>query len=161
MPLPEVGETVPDFSLTDMRGVTYRLSEMVTRQPTLLAFFKKTCATSRLSLPFVERLHKLYPALQLLGISQDDEADTSTLIEQAGLTFPVVLDRDWKVSAEYDLFTVPSLFLLDQTGKLARVNLGWSTEQYNALSQDVAMLLNVAPATLVTADDKMPAHRPG
>ncbi len=162
MSLPEVGESVPDFSLNDLKdGTALRLSDTVQHNPTLVTFFKRSCATSQLTLPFIERLHKHYPLLQVLGVSQDDVADTTAFVAQTGVTFSVLLDSDWKVSAEYDLFTVPSVFLLDTARRVARVNLGWNKEQYNALSQDVAQLLNVAPVTLVTDDDKMPAFKPG
>ncbi|MBI1801419.1 MAG: TlpA family protein disulfide reductase [Chloroflexi bacterium] len=161
MPLPEVGERVPDFALADVNGHTYPLSESAQGRATLAVFFKRSCVTSRLALPFVERLHRLYPALRLIGVSQDDAADTEAFSAQAGLTFPVVLDSDWKVSTEYDLFTVPTAFLLDKAGRLARVNMGWSTEQYNALSAEVARLLEVTLLTLVTAEDKVPVFKPG
>lgn len=162
MSLPEVGQTVPDFSLPHVNGGNiHHLSEIIPHNPTLIAFFKKSCATSRMTLPFVERLQQHYPALQLLGVSQDDVADTQALIEQTGIRFPILMDSDWKVSTEYDLFTVPSVFLLDKTGKVVRVNLGWNKEHYEALSHAVAQLLNVEPVTLVTDTDKVPAFRPG
>ncbi len=162
MPIPEPGQSVPDFTLHEYRnGHTRRLSEVARDGPTVLAFFKRSCATSRMALPFVERLHQQYPALQLLGISQDDAEETETLLAQVMLTFPVLLDSDWKVSTEYDLFTVPSVFLLDATGRVARVNLGWNTEQYNGLAEDAARLLNVEPIRLVRDEDKVPAFRPG
>jgi len=162
MPIPEVRQSVPDFTLEEYQnGTAHRLSEFARNSPTLLAFFKKSCATSRMTLPFVERLHQQYPSLQLLGVSQDDANDTQALIEETKLTFPVLDDSAWKVSTEYDLFTVPSVFLLDTDGRVVRVNLGWNKEHYSALSNDVARLLDVEPITLVTDQDKVPAFRPG
>ena len=162
MAIPEVGQSVPDFTLREYQnGNSHRLSEVARNSPTLLAFFKRSCATSRMTLPFVERLHQKYPALQVFGISQDDPADTQAFAEQTGLTFPILLDGDWKVSTEYDLFTVPSVFLLDTEGRAAHVNLGWNREQYNALALAAARLLNAEPVTLVSDADKVPAFRPG
>lgn len=162
MPLPEVGNPVPDFSLNELQnGAAHRLSDVAARAPTLIAFFKRSCATSTMTLPFIERLHQHYPSLQLLGVSQDDEADTAAFAAQTGLTFPIVMDSDWKVSTEYDLFTVPSVFLLDTRRTLRRVNMGWSKEQYGALSDEIAQLLGVAPALLFTDADKVPVFKPG
>jgi peroxiredoxin len=162
MPVPEVGQSVPDFTLNEYQnGITQRLSDVARNSPTLLAFFKRSCATSRMALPFVERLHQAYPALHVLGVSQDDVPDTQLFVEQTGLTFPVLLDSDWTVSTDYDLFTVPSVFLLEPEGRVARVNMGWSREQYNALAEDAARLLDREPIRLVSDEDKVPAFRPG
>jgi peroxiredoxin Q/BCP len=41
MAIPQVGDTAPDFAAADTDGQTYKLSEMVTRGPVILAFFPK------------------------------------------------------------------------------------------------------------------------
>jgi peroxiredoxin len=161
MPLPEVGSTVPDFTLSTLNGESYQLANLTAQGTTLLTFFKQSCATSKLALPFIERLHKNYPTLQLLGVSQDDPEDTQTTIKEWGLTFPIVLDLQWKVSIEYDLFTVPTVFALN-AGHVTRVNLGWNKANYDALSQELARALNVAAVPLFNdADAKVPAFKPG
>lgn len=162
MPIPEIGQHAPDFSLARHdNGATQTLADLSARGPSLIAFFKRSCATSRLTLPFIERLHQHYPALQVLGISQDDAEDTNAFVQQTGVTFPVVRDGDWKVATAYDLFTVPSVFLLDQGGSVRRTNLGWNKDQYTGLSDEIAQALNTAPVPLLTDSDKVPAFKPG
>ena len=162
MPLPEIGEYTPDFTLAQHEnGATQHLAEITAQAPSLIAFFKQSCVTCRLTLPFIERLHRHYPALQVLGISQDDAEDTSAFVQQTGLTFPVVRDGDWKVSTAYDLFTVPSVFLLDKGGSVRRVNMGWNKEQYLGLSDEIARVLDTAPVPLLTDSDKVPIFKPG
>lgn len=39
--VPQVGETAPDFTVTDTDGKQYTLSEMVKQGPVILAFFPK------------------------------------------------------------------------------------------------------------------------
>jgi peroxiredoxin len=161
MPLPEVGSTIPDFTLRTLNGESYQLTNLTARGTTLLVFFKQSCVTSKLALPFIERLHKHYPALQLLGISQDDADETQTTLTEWGLTFPIVLDPAWKVSIEYDLFTVPTVFVL-HGDKVTRANLGWNKAHYEALAQELAQQLNVAPVPLFTdADAPVPVFKPG
>ncbi len=162
MPLPETGQTLPDFTLNAYNSDTaYHLSDLTPKAPTLVAFFKLSCATSKLTMPIVERLHRHYPALQVIGVSQDDAADTAAMVAHAGLTFPVVRDERWRVSAAYDLFTVPTVFLLDTHGVVRRINMGWNKEHYVALSDDAAGLLPTTPAPLLTDADKLPAFKPG
>ena len=162
MPIPEIGQQAPDFSLARHdSGVTETLGDISGLGPSLLAFFKRSCATSRLTLPFIERLHQHYPGLQVLGISQDDAEDTAAFVQQTGVTFPVVRDGDWKVSTAYELFTVPSVFLLEKGGSVRRVNLGWNKEQYIGLADEIAQMLKTAPVPLLTDSDKVPAFKPG
>jgi len=162
MPLPEIGQPTPDFTLAQHdSGAPHHLAEMTQRAPSLIAFFKQSCVTSHLALPFVERLHRHYPALQVLGISQDDADDTTAFVQQTGLTFAVVRDGDWKVSTAYDLFSVPSVFLLDKGGTVRRVNMGWSKEHYTGLSEEIAHALDTSAVPLLTDSDKVPVFKPG
>jgi len=39
--VPQVGETAPDFTVTDTDGKPYTLSEMVKQGPVIVAFFPK------------------------------------------------------------------------------------------------------------------------
>jgi peroxiredoxin len=41
MATPGVGDTAPDFEVTDTDGQVHKLSQMVTRGPVILAFFPK------------------------------------------------------------------------------------------------------------------------
>ena len=162
MPVPETGQILPDFALTAYdSGASYRLADMTPKAPTLVVFFKLSCVTSKMTMPIVERLHQHYPALQVVGVSQDDAADTAAMVAHGGLTFPVLRDDGWHVSAQYDLFTVPTVFLLDTRGAVVRVNMGWNKEHYAALSDAVAGLLGTAPEPLLTDADKLPAFKPG
>lgn len=162
MPLPAVGEVVPDFTLPDYTYSTqYRLAEAMKQGPTLVTFFKRSCAVSRMTLPFVERLHQRYPAVQVLGISQDDQDDAAFIVDQSALSFPVLLDTDWRVSIAYDLVTVPTIFLLDTNGTVKRVNYGWQKANMEALAADVAQDVGAEPVPLFTDADKVPAFKPG
>ncbi len=41
MAIPNVGDTAPDFEVTDTEGQTHQLSSMVNKGPVILAFFPK------------------------------------------------------------------------------------------------------------------------
>jgi peroxiredoxin len=162
MPLPAVGEVVPDFILPDYTHSTqYHLAGAMKKGPTLVTFFKRSCAVSRMTLPFVERLHQQYPSMQVLGISQDDQDDTAFIVDQSALSFPVLLDSNWQVSVAYDLVTVPTILLLDTNGTVTRLNYGWQKANMEALAADVAQSVGAEPVPLFTDDDKVPAFKPG
>jgi peroxiredoxin len=162
MPLPAVGEVVPDFTLPDYTHSTqYHLAEAMKQGPALVTFFKRSCAVSRMTLPFVERLHRQYPAVQVLGISQDDQDDTAFIVSESKLSFPVLLDTDWQVSIAYDLVTVPTILLLDTNGTVRSLNYGWQKVSMETLGVDVAHSVGAEPVPLFSDADKVPAFKPG
>ena len=80
----------------------------------LLVFFKISCPTCQLALPFLERLHQS-GQLAVYGISQDKADATGEFARAFGLTFPILLDSaasHYPASNAYGITTVPSLFLI-------------------------------------------------
>lgn len=159
MPI-EVGTCAPDFSLPYRDGGTFHLAEM--GSSLLLVFFKTTCPTSRLVLPFLERLHQAYPSLAALGVSQDAVAETDAFVAELGLTFPMLLEeRPWTVSARYGLVGVPTTFLIGPVGGVEDRMEGWQRTAINRLAASAARLVGAAPVTLSTPDDGAPELKPG
>ena len=48
----------------------------------------------------------------------DDEANTRKMAEH-GITFPVVLQRQWEISRLYGMFATPIAYLIDEEGIIA------------------------------------------
>ncbi len=154
------GGCAPDFSLPYRDGGTFRLAEIGT--PLLLAFYKTTCPTSRLVLPFLERLHQAYPRLTALGVSQDPAAETDAFVGELGVTFPMLLEsRPWEVSARFGLVGVPTVFLIGPIGGVEDAMEGWQRSAINRLAASAARLVGAAPVTLSTPDDGAPELKPG
>src|SRR2546423_7842018 len=72
-------------------------------RPALLVFFETDCPTCQLALPY---LNFLPGSIQVLGISQDDQASTREFVQQLHISFPVEVDHDLKLSCAYDPQTV-------------------------------------------------------
>src|SRR5262249_12148978 len=101
------GGSVSFFSLPQLDGRDWRLERGI---PALLVFFETDCPTCRLTIPYLNRLAQaLEGKAEIVGISQDGEASTRELVEQAPIKFRVVLDRDLRVSRAYDPQAVPTL----------------------------------------------------
>ena len=115
------GDPAPDFVLPVLTGGTASLSDLTSArgrlQPVLLAFLKVSCPVCQYTFPFLERLAKA-PGLSIVGISQDDEADTARFWRSCGLSFPALLDEEasnYPVSSAYRLTNVPSRCLSTST----------------------------------------------
>src|SRR5205085_5505508 len=98
-------------------------------KPALLVFFETDCPTCQLALPYLNALSQ--DSIQVLGISQDDQASTREFVQQLNISFPVELDRDLKLSCAYDPHSVPAMFLLDESGKVVHSIVGFDKAGLN------------------------------
>lgn len=132
------GERAPSFQLSEIRGGTIALSEMVRDRPALIAFFKITCPVCQLTLPFLERIHRgqSKPRFAVYGISQDELESTVEFNREFGLTFPSLLDREqdgYVASNGFGISHVPSLFLVESDGTISWVLEGFSKKELQSL----------------------------
>jgi len=134
-------------------------------EPTLLTFFKNTCPTCQLILPYLQRLYERVEGapLRFWGISQDSADETRLLGEQYSLTFPLVPDGPgYPVSNACGLTNVPTWFLLEPDATIARVGTGFSRADLEALAAELRKRLRVpGVAPLFVESDDAPTLRPG
>jgi len=153
------GSLVTPFSLPRLDGGDWRLE---LGKPSLLVFFETDCPTCQLTIPYLNRLaQSLDGRAEIVGISQDGEAATRELVEQAPIKFPVALDRDLSISREYDPQAVPTLFLIDGGGKIARTSVAFDKTELNAVAAEMLNAIGVEPFELAGRSDGAPEAKPG
>jgi len=131
----ETGSQAPSFKLKSIDGDTRSLEDILAKGPVLLAFFKISCPVCQLALPYLERL-SASTKLQLVAISQDDDAATSGFRQRFGITFPTLLDQakeGYPASNAYGITSVPSLFLVEKDGEIANSSAGFSKKDLESL----------------------------
>lgn len=155
------GDPAPALVITTPDGEIRIEAPGRSMQPTVLAFFKAECATSRLTLPYLERLYQTYASenWRLLGISQNDPETTQNLRQSLGLSFPIAIDYAFQSSMAYRLTHVPTWFLIDPHGIIRKISVGFAREDLEFLSQQIAQHLGQQPIPITQNGD--PAFRPG
>jgi cytochrome c biogenesis protein CcmG, thiol:disulfide interchange protein DsbE len=128
IPAPQVGFLAPDFTLEDLEGNTYSLSDLRGR-PILVNFWASWCPPCRAEMPAIQRTYQAYQEDGLLVLAvnaanQDSLAEASRFVEQHNLTFPILLDRDGSVSRLYEVRSLPTSFFFDREGKIRDVVVG-------------------------------------
>jgi Redoxin len=119
----------------------------------LLVFFETDCPTCQLALPYLNALKK--DSVQVIGLSQDDEAATREFVKQLRIGYPVELDHGLKISREYNPQSVPTIYQLDENGQVQSTLVGFDKQGLNELA---AALGNAA---IAPPDDGAPAWKPG
>lgn len=77
--------------LTEQRHDLRSLSNYQPGKKALLAFFETDCPTCQLTLPYLNALSK--SKVQVIALSQDDEASTKQFVQQMGISYPVAGSR--------------------------------------------------------------------
>lgn len=114
----DIGDTAPDFELTALTGETIRLSQF-RGQPVLLNFSASWCPSCREEAPLLEELHQEYPELVILLVDlKENQKTVQDFADEFGLTYPILLDRDGKVSDQYAIFAIPTGLFIDRDGMI-------------------------------------------
>ncbi len=133
--LAATGSRAPDFRLARLDDSETSLADLIANGPVVLVFFKITCPVCQLTLPFLDRIHQ--PGrLPVYGVSQNDSEDTQEFNGRFHIRFPVLLDRakdKYPASNAYGISTVPTTFLVERDGTIARVIEGWSRKEIERL----------------------------
>src|SRR6185436_2898785 len=145
----ETGDPVPTLQLRRFEGELLRSDA---QGPKLLVFFETDCPTCLLTIPYLNRLAKEANE-SIIGISQDSEGATRELIEQLPIEFPVVIDRDLRISRAYDPVAVPTLFLVGDDGKVLATEIGFDKTSQNAMGRAIAKSRGLEPFEVDSAFD--------
>ncbi len=103
--LPRIDEG--ELALTDFRG-----------ERVLLVFSDPDCGPCDELAPQLQSLHLRRPELQELVVSRRDVEANRAKVSSLGLTFPIVLQKQWEVSRKYGMFATPIGYLIDEQGIL-------------------------------------------
>lgn len=117
----------PDFTLKRLDGGNLRLQEY-RGQVVLINFWASWCGPCRQEMPLLDRLHQRYEdaAFVVLGINvEGTEAPARSLIDKIPVTFPVLIDANQLVSAQYQLEAMPTTVLVDRDGIVRYVHRGY------------------------------------
>jgi peroxiredoxin len=145
----EPGMIAPDFTVLDVEGHPFRLSEEVSRKPVLLLFWSVFCELCRAEMATLQRVHDKYAGrdLTVVAVAVDGEPLRNTIggfARQEGYTFKVLVDEldameMWKVADAYGVAVTPTLLLLEKGGKVLLRNGGKIRE--DELEKAVSSLL--------------------
>jgi peroxiredoxin len=113
----KAGEVAPEFRLPRIDGSELALADLRGRQ-VLLVFSDPNCGPCDELAPGLQQIHAERPDLQVLMVSRRDAEATGAKAAALGLTFPIVLQRQWEISLKYAMFATPIAYLIDEQGVL-------------------------------------------
>jgi peroxiredoxin len=111
------GTTAPDFTLPRTGGGELSLADLRGGR-LLLVFSDPNCGPCDELAPHLEEIHCQRSDLQVLMISRRDADATRAKAASLGLSFPIVMQRQWEISLQYGMFATPIGYLIDESGVL-------------------------------------------
>ncbi len=127
----------PTFVLVDMDGTSHRLGELRGRV-VIVNFWVTWCPPCREELPSMERA---YRALRGAGVAMlainvgEDEETVFPFTANYPVTFPLLLDRDGAVVAQWPVRGLPTTYVVDPAGRIAYQAIGgraWDAPELRA-----------------------------
>jgi peroxiredoxin len=109
------GTVAPAFSLPRIDGGELSLKEFRGRR-VLLIFSDPQCGPCNYLAPRLEKFHREKPEVAVLMISRREPKENRAKAKEHGLTFPVVLQKQWEISRLYGMFATPIAYLIDDVG---------------------------------------------
>src|SRR5882757_10837571 len=117
----------PQFTLDSRAGSKISLAQYK-GQVVMLNFWASWCGPCRQEMPLLEDIYKKYNKLgfTLIGVNvEPDSKAADDWLKQTPVSFPVLYDKDSKVSRMYDVSGMPSTVIIDRKGNLRFLHHGY------------------------------------
>ncbi len=136
-----VGTSAPLWTLTDRNGNAVSLEDM-RGSIVVLDFWATWCGPCVVVMPEIQSLCESYPQDQVhvYGVNIWENGDPGSFMDEKGFTYGLLLEGD-AVAEDYKVTGIPTLYVIDQEGKIAFVEVGANPELGEILPSAVDSLL--------------------
>ena len=152
----DVNSRAPAFARTDFSGALVRTQDAIGSKVLLLDFWSVFCQSCLQEMPFLKELHRRYAAegLEVVGVDTDFFPKERILkfMEKTGLAlpYPLIHDRDQSLSRLFSVEALPVLVLIDSTGWIRMVHLGYKPDDEGEIERRVRQACGRIKETIVT-----------
>ena len=125
-----------EFTLKDVTNKKVNLKDY-RGKVVMLNFWATWCAPCREEMPSMEKLYKQFKEKGFVIIavaSGEDINSVNKFMKQYNLTFPTLIDSDYKVSDNYKVWALPTTYFINPRGQIigkAQGGRDWDTKQAN------------------------------
>ena len=137
------GGPAPQFTLEARGGRDVSLAQYK-GQVVMINFWASWCGPCRQEMPLLEGIYKKYGKLgfTLLGVNvEPDSQAAEEWLQQTPVSFPILFDKESKVSKLYDVAGMPSTVIIDRSGKLRVLHRGYKPGDENEYLDSIRTLI--------------------
>jgi peroxiredoxin len=146
-----LGLRAPDFALRDMKGNYVSLTAL-RGKVVVLNFWATWCPPCKLEMPSLNRLHNDYLArgLEVIAVSTDSsDKGIRNYTGELHLNLRILRDRDGRLSKLYGVYSLPTTFVIDQSGMVVLRYMGeqdWDSPKIRAKIEALLDRSSLAPS---------------
>lgn len=109
----------------------------------VVEFWSPDCVPCRALVPHMNQLHAQYAArgLRVIGITLEPVARAANAAAQLGIEYPVFSDENGRTTMAYQARAIPAVFVIDRTGTVRDVMVGYDARRLPKLDQLVNQLI--------------------
>jgi cytochrome c biogenesis protein CcmG, thiol:disulfide interchange protein DsbE len=125
----------------------------------IMSFFATYCEPCKKEMPELARIYEAYKdqglGVMMVSIDKGNEQkdEVVALAKANGITFPVMHDRFQVVARRYSAERLPYMLMLDPTGNVKVVHVGYTEEMKAGLENEVRKNLGLEPLPPPVAED--------
>ena len=137
------GGPAPQFTLDARGGKEVSLAQY-RGQVVMLNFWASWCGPCRQEMPLLESIYKRYNKLgfTLLGVNVEPDSEAAEeWLKNTPVSFPILYDKESKVSKLYDVAGMPSTVIIDRSGKLRVLHRGYKPGDENEYLDSIRSLI--------------------
>jgi len=122
------GPAVPDRTFEDFDGEEASLTDHA-GTPMVVNFWASWCPPCVAEMPDLEAVHQARgDEVAFVGINTQDELATAVdLVEQTGITYDLGQDPDGEMFRDFEVFSMPTTFFVDEDGAIVHRHSGLVT----------------------------------
>ena len=115
----------PSVAVQNIDGITIDSSTVFKGNTTVISLWSTTCVPCRVELPQLQEFAAAHPEIDVIAVNLGDvPTSVQTYVDEIGLTMPVIIDFEGRVSTALGITSVPSTLVLSVTGIVLNTHLG-------------------------------------
>jgi peroxiredoxin len=137
------GGAAPQFTLSARSGRDVSLGQYH-GQVVMINFWASWCGPCRQEMPLLESIYRKYHKLGFTLLAVNVEPDSKAAddwLRDTPVSFPILYDKESKVSKLYDVAGMPSTVIIDRSGKLRVLHQGFKPGDENGYLDSIRNLI--------------------
>jgi len=137
------GGPAPAFTLASRAGQDVSLQQY-RGNVVMINFWASWCGPCRQEMPLLESIYKKYNKMgfTMLGVNVEPDSNAANdWLKATPVSFPILYDRDSKVSKLYDVAGMPSTVIIDRSGKVRVLHRGYKPGDENEYLDSIRTLI--------------------
>ncbi len=115
----------PSVTVQNIDGVNINSSVVFNNNTTVIALWSTTCIPCRVELPQLQEFAATHPEIDVIAVNLGDVPNSvQQYVQELGLTMPVIIDFEGRVSTALGITSLPSTLVLSPAGKVVTTHLG-------------------------------------